>query len=96
MMKMKALYGNRKWRKRKKMNERDWFAFLGKSCQCKGIHREIMLMFCKSSSIETFRKIDKKVEIETEKAVKAALLEWMNDPELNVVLRYRKKHEVRQ
>ena len=60
----KRLYGNRKWRKRKKMNERDWFTFWGKtSSACTGFHREIMLMFCKSSSIETYKLIEKKVDL---------------------------------
>ncbi len=60
----KRMYGNRKWRKRKKMYERDWFDFWSKTPSAyKGIKREIMLMFCKSSSIETFRKIDKKIEL---------------------------------
>lgn len=59
----KRLYGNRKWRKRKKMNERDWFSFWGKTPSAyKGIQREISLMFCKSSSIEAFKLIDKKID----------------------------------
>ena len=60
----KMYYGNRKWRKRKKLHEREWFAFWDKTRSAyKGLQREIMLLFCKSSSIETYKLIEKKVEL---------------------------------
>ena len=81
------IYGNRKWRKKKKMVERGWFAVLGKTPSlCEGFRREIMLMRCKSSSIETFRLIDKKIHTATEEAVKSAIQAWFSDPKLNAAI----------
>ena len=55
-------YGNRKWRKDFKMYERDGLAFWDSTPDAyKGLQREIVLMYCKSSSIETFRKAEEKI-----------------------------------
>lgn len=57
------LYKNRKQRKRKKMCERSWLEIYknGKPHPLHGQMYEITLMFSKSSSIETFRKIEEKI-----------------------------------
>lgn len=58
------LYRNRKWRKKVKLQRRFTLAFWDSmSDPYKGFQREIILMICKSSSLETFRKVDEKLNI---------------------------------
>jgi hypothetical protein len=59
---------NRKWRKRWKMNERDWQTIYknGKPHSLHGIPMEIVALYCKSSSIETFKKIQEKIKEDTD------------------------------